>query len=314
MTDQTPLIPGADLEKRYNNLGMLDRGLAEISLKPRWSVYVATAFAITVAWIWLSFLSAGSSFYAGSAVLGPGMALFGPIFDQIGAAFADNQLVQTVLTICSPQNPSDFGIDLFIASVGMWFFMSLAMMLPSAMPMMRTYGDIADVAAQKGEKVVSLSVLVAGYLIIWAVFSVLISLVQLAMIWLNIAADPVLPLQGFIAGLILLFAGAYQFSALKNACLEKCRNPFSILFGKWTSQTSGVFKLGVEQGLFCLGCCWALMLVMLVVGTMNLAWMAFFTLFAIIEKSGQGKVTSYFSGGILLLWGGILSLTSIVSF
>jgi predicted metal-binding membrane protein len=68
----------------------------------------------------------------------------------------------------------------------------------------------------------------------------------------------------------------------------------------------------MEQGLYCLGCCWALMLVMLVVGTMNLAWMAFFTLFAIVEKSGQGRVTSTLSGGILLAWGGILLVVTLM--
>ena len=85
--------------------------------------------------------------------------------------------------------------------------------------------------------------------------------------------------------------------------------PFQIFVQR---QTPDIFRLGVGQGVFCVGCCWALMLVMLVVGTMNLAWMAFFTLFAIVEKSGSGKVTSRVSGVILLAWGGILFITSAV--
>ena len=166
--------------------------------------------------------------------------------------------------------------------------MAVAMMLPSAAPMIRTYADIADVAVQKGEKVVPLGVLVAGYLSVWAGFALIMSLIQLALIRMGIVADPVFPVQGLMAGGILIAAGLYQFSNLKDACLHKCRNPFSILFGRWTDRTAGVFRLGAEQGLYCLGCCWALMLVMLVVGTMNLAWMALFTLVAIAEKSGKG--------------------------
>lgn len=311
MTEHSHSGPDTDWSNRYAHLESVDRGLAQIGLKPRWTLYLLTAVTLVIAWIWLSLLAAG---VAGSAVdLGPGMALWQDLLTRLDVDPQQNGLLALVLKLCTPQAQAGFGPGVFLATFSMWLVMSMAMMLPSAAPMMRTYADIADVAVQKNEMVAPLYILMLGYLSIWAAFSFAVTLVQLVLIQIGLASDPVVPAQGLLAGIILLGAGAYQFSALKNACLEKCRNPFSILFARWSPHRSGIFKLGIEQGLFCLGCCWSLMLVMLVVGTMNLAWMAFFTLFAIVEKSGKGKVTSYLSGGILLVWGGILCLASITS-
>jgi predicted metal-binding membrane protein len=118
--------------------------------------------------------------------------------------------------------------------------------------------------------------------------------------------------RGIAAGLILILAGAYQFSALKEACLTKCRNPFTTLFARWQTRTAGVFKLGMEQGLWCLGCCWALMLIMLAVGSMNVIWMAVLTLFTFLEKTGSGRVTSRIVGAIVGLWGVALIFSSAI--
>ncbi|TIQ24742.1 MAG: DUF2182 domain-containing protein, partial [Mesorhizobium sp.] len=87
-------------------------------------------------------------------------------------------------------------------------------------------------------------------------------------------------------------AGLFQFSGLKQACLKKCRNPFSILFANWSVNPARIFRLGAEQGIWCLGCCWALMLVMFAVGVMNIFWMALIGLFTLIEKQTTGRVAS----------------------
>ena len=311
MTEHGPEQGDFGQAHRYAHLAPVDRGLAEVGLRPRWSVYLLTGFAVLIAWSWLVFLTAGVSQSVGAQAVGPGMEFWRGILSKLEVSPSDDSLLAFILKICAPVSPQGFTIGVFISTFLMWTAMSLAMMLPSAGAMIRTYADIADVAAQKGEEVVPLTVLVVGYLSVWAAFALVMSFFQLLLIGAGLAADPVFPLQGTVAGLILILAGAYQFSGLKDACLQKCRNPFSILFGRWTQSYAGVFRLGVEQGAFCLGCCWALMLVMLVVGTMNLAWMAFFTLFAIFEKSGKGRVTSYLSGGILLLWGGILVVVSL---
>jgi predicted metal-binding membrane protein len=94
---------------------------------------------------------------------------------------------------------------------------------------------------------------------------------------------------GLFAAAIFIGAGLYQFSALKHACLARCQHPFPFFFANWATTTAGVFRLGVRQGLYCLGCCWALMLVMLAVGVMNVVWMAGLAAVMTIEKLQPGR-------------------------
>jgi predicted metal-binding membrane protein len=164
----------------------------------------------------------------------------------------------------------------------MWVAMTLAMMLPTAGPMILSYAEIADTAARKGEPVVSPLILATGYLTVWLGFALAASLVQ--------ALSPRAALTeagsaGLLAsGAIFLLAGAYQFSALKRACLTQCQRPFPFFFANWTSEPVGVVRLGLRQGLHCLGCCWAMMLLMFAVGAMNVIWMAALGAIMTIEK------------------------------
>src|SRR6185436_5512234 len=90
----------------------------------------------------------------------------------------------------------------------------------------------------------------------------------------------------FITGALFLAAGAYQFSSAKLACLTHCQHPFRFFFANWTSSSPAVFRMGVRQGLYCLGCCWAMMLLMFAVGVMNVVWMAILGIVMAIEKLG----------------------------
>ena len=111
-------------------------------------------------------------------------------------------------------------------------------------------------------------------------------------------------------GVALAAAGAYQFTGLKDACLSKCRNPFGVLFSRWTARPSGIFRLGAEQGAWCVGCCWAMMLVMFVVGMMNVFWMALLALFALVEKQATGVLATRIAGAMLLVWAATLLVIS----
>jgi len=160
----------------------------------------------------------------------------------------------------------------------MWLAMGLAMMLPSATPMIDTYLDIAEAARAKSIAVVPAAILVAGYGTIWLVFAVAMSLVQItAAAWLQLP-DPRL------AGAALVLAGLYQFTPLKHACLTKCRAPMPYFLRRWSDRPHKVLLMGLEQGALCLGCCWALMALGLVAGFMNLAWMAAVGAVAMLEK------------------------------
>jgi predicted metal-binding membrane protein len=110
---------------------------------------------------------------------------------------------------------------------------------------------------------------------------------------------------------MLALAGAYQFSPLKEACLRKCRRPFAILFARWSTRPRQIWRLGAEQGLWCLGCCWALMLVMFSVGVMNLFWMALIGLFGLVEKQLSGRFATWTAGAILLVWAAALLIVSL---
>jgi predicted metal-binding membrane protein len=98
-------------------------------------------------------------------------------------------------------------------------------------------------------------------------------------------------------------AGLYQFSALKHACLNKCQHPLPFFFANWTTRTGGVFRLGLRQGAYCLGCCWAMMLLMFAVGTMNIVWMAVLGIVMAAEKMATTDRLSRAVGAVLIAIG-----------
>jgi predicted metal-binding membrane protein len=188
-------------------------------------------------------------------------------------------------TICRavPMGPA-VGVAGIATIAAMWVAMTLAMMLPTAGPMILTYAEIAETASRKGERIVSPHVLIAGYLAVWFGFAGVATLAQLCVMWF--AAWPgVSAVAVPLSALLFLIAGLYQFAALKQACLHACQRPFSFFFLNWTDRAYGVFRLGVRQGFFCLGCCWAMMLLMFAAGAMNAVWMALLGLVMLIEKT-----------------------------
>ncbi len=299
-----------DLERRFQSLSGVDRAVAHVSMHPRWPVYAFVAVLAILGWMWLTIMAAGVGTYEPDGALGPGSSLLGAWLQSWGEWARSMPYLDALIRLCTPQ-VSALSPGAFFIAVAMWFLMSIAMMLPSAAPMLTTYADIADVARQKGESTLPVSILAAGYLAVWLGFSIAAAGLQSALTLAGFASSIGTPVVGLMAAFILLLAGLYQFSSLREACLDKCRNPFATLFGRWQETRWGVFRLGIEQGVFCLGCCWALMMVMLAVGTMNLIWMVLLALFAIAEKSGDGKVTSRVSGGILVAWSVLVAALSL---
>jgi predicted metal-binding membrane protein len=180
----------------------------------------------------------------------------------------------------------------------MWAAMAFAMMLPSAGPMILTYAEIADTAARKGQRIVAPAVLVAGYAAVWFGFAVVAALAQFAAAGLDLTSP-------LLAAAIFVAAGLYQFTPLKHACLTQCQRPFPFFFAHWQTAARGVFRLGLQQGLYCLGCCWVMMLVMFAVGAMNIAWMAALAVVMTIEKMLTGPRFSQ-AVGVVLIGAGVL--------
>jgi predicted metal-binding membrane protein len=172
----------------------------------------------------------------------------------------------------------------FVAASLMWVAMVLAMMLPSAAPMILTYAEIADTAARKGERIVSPFVLAAGYILVWLGFAVLAALLQGGLTHAGVLDAASTSTHGWLSAALFVGAGFYQFSPLKEVCLSQCQRPLPFFFANWTTRPSGVFRLGLRQGLYCLGCCWVLMLLMFAVGVMNIVWLVVLTLLIMGEK------------------------------
>lgn len=210
-----------------------------------------------------------------------GAAILGLLMTQNGAGnFAVFQ------ALCGANAALDANAMAFALSFAAWAAMALLMMLPGAAPMLLTYAEIAETAAAKGATTVSPLILAAGYLAVWVAFALLASGAEILLSRM-IAPDSETAMLAAGAGLIL--AGLYQFSALKDACLARCRRPFAFFFVQWSNRTEGVFRLGLRQGVFCLGCCWGLMLLMLFVGAMNLVWMAGLAAIMAAEKMTRSQ-------------------------
>ena len=166
----------------------------------------------------------------------------------------------------------------------MWVVMMVGMMVPSAAPMILVYAAVARKAQRQGTPIASTGAFTAGYLFMWTVFSFLVTVAQ----WqLDKAAllSPMLVANSprFGAGL-LLAAGVYQWLPVKNSCLRHCRSPFHFISTHWRSGNAGAFRMGISHGVFCIGCCWLLMLLLFIGGVMNLAWIAAITMFVLLEK------------------------------
>jgi len=188
-----------------------------------------------------------------------------------------------VLHVTMPSGPG-WHVGDFVAAALMWVAMVLAMMLPGAAPMILTYAEIADTAARKGERIVSPFVLAAGYILVWLGFAVLAALVQGSLTYAGLLDVVSVSTHGWLSAVLFVGAGFYQFSPLKDACLHQCQRPLPFFFANWTTRRSGIFRLGLRQGLYCLGCCWVLMLLMFAVGVMNIVGLVVLTIVIMGEK------------------------------
>ncbi|HVF70515.1 MAG TPA: DUF2182 domain-containing protein [Chthoniobacterales bacterium] len=186
----------------------------------------------------------------------------------------------------------------------MWAGMMVAMMLPSAMPMILTFAAVSRNRRKQERPYVPVSVFVAGYLAVWTGFSLVAAIAQWLLHRKALLSPAMASQSAILAGLLLLAAGVFQFTPLKHTCLTQCRAPFEFIMTRWRESTGGAFRMGLEHGLFCAGCCWALMGLLFVAGVMNIVWIAVLSLIVGLEKLlPRGIWLSSAAGVILTLWG-----------
>lgn len=207
-------------------------------------------------------------------------------------------------------DPTSQGIEagLFLL---MWVAMMVAMMFPSVYPMVLLFARVSKgQAAQSGATHVPTWIFVAGYLAIWTLFGGIAYPALLAMRWLATHMPWLEEHLLVIAALILIGAGIYQFSTWKSVCLVHCRSPLSFILHKWRAGVSGAFRMGLDHGAYCVGCCWGLMIVLFAMGVMNLAWMGLLTAIIFAEKvSPYGPLLSRVIGGLFVALGAAMLLS-----
>jgi len=193
----------------------------------------------------------------------------------------------------------DFGL-MFL----MWAVMMTAMMVPSAAPMILTFGTVARKRLEQARPFVPTGVFVLGYLAVWSAFALGGTLAQWGLHAATLLSPMTMTATPVIGGVLLIAAGLFQLTPIKNVCLTECRTPLSFLMMDWREGYRGALSMGVKQGAYCLGCCWILMLLLFVLGVMNILWIAALAGFVLIEKvAPAGTWISRATGALLTGWG-----------
>lgn len=192
-----------------------------------------------------------------------------------------------------------------VMTTAMWAIMMVAMMLPTAAPMILMFATINRKRRVEDEaRYVDTGLFTLGYLLLWCAFSVGAALAQWAFHGATLLSEDATKATPWLGSGLLVAAGIYQWSPLKYACLARCRSPLGFLLGEWRAGGAGALIMGLRYGLFCLGCCWVLMALLFIGGVMNLTWVAAITVFVVAEKLvPAGRAVSWATGAVLCGWG-----------
>lgn len=246
-------------------------GLDTASLRgERWTALAGLAAVVALAWLYLWHSAAGM----GSAAMAMG-------------------------TMPRAADPAALALT-FV----MWSVMMAGMMLPSAAPAMLLYAAMVRKNLERGTALPALWTFAGAYLLVWAGFSAAATILQALLEEASLMTPTMALASARLGAFALIAAGLYQFTPMKRACLSKCRNPVEFFVTRWRAGPGGAFRMGLEHGAYCLGCCWVLMLLLFVTGVMNLAWVALIAAFVFAEKLlRSGRLVSYTAGALLVLTG-----------
>jgi predicted metal-binding membrane protein len=191
----------------------------------------------------------------------------------------------------------------------MWWVMMVAMMLPSAAPMLLLFARVNRKDKSAGAPLVPTALFAGGYLLGWAGFCAVAAALQWGLESARLLSPMLVTTNRWLGAGILIAAGLSQFTPLKAMCLRHCRTPLGFLLGNWRSGRLGALRMGLEHGAFCLGCCWFLMALLFFGGVMNLYWIAGLAVFVLLEKTVPlGHWLGRLAGAVLAAWGGALAI------
>ena len=196
----------------------------------------------------------------------------------------------------------------------MWAEMMVAMMLPSATPMILAFAMVNRQRQEQELPYVSTAVFTLGYLVVWVGFSAVAAVGQWVLHSLTLLSPMMTTCSPWLAGGLLIGAGVFQWTPLKHTCLKHCRSPLSLLLNGWREGRKGALLMGWRNGLYCTGCCWLLMALLFVAGVMNLWWVGLITLFVLAEKvAPQNWRLGALAGVILVFWGILVGIGALSS-
>ena len=268
-------------EQPQSTAGIAPSALEQVLKRDRAIIIAAILIIAAIAWAYTVYLSQ-TGMSSDSMQMGQGSGM--------GMAMADMR----------SWSAADFGL-MFV----MWAVMMVAMMAPSATPMLLMFANVNRKRREREAPYVPTGVFLAGYVIVWAAFSLAATggnwgLHQASLLSSMMGEST----SGYLGGGLLLLAGVFQWSPLKYACLKQCRTPMGFLMTSWREGHRGALRMGLEHGAYCLGCCWALMLLLFVLGIMNLVWIAALAAFVLAEKvAPKGEWVSRITGVLMLGWG-----------
>ena len=252
--------------------------------RDRWFLAGGLGLVITLSWAWL---------FAGA---GMGMSGIEMTRMSIGeAAFMDMPMMR----------PAQWSISYAVLIFSMWWIMMIAMMLPSATPVILLAAALNRKAAPGHEPYGNSGAFTLGYLAGWGVFSLVAVAAQWGLAEFGWLSDMLVINSAYLAGCVLVAAGLWQFTPLKRSCLRHCRSPVQFLTQTRRPNNTGAMIMGLQHGLFCVGCCWFLMLLLFVGGVMNLYWIAGLTLYIWLEKGLPSRYRISQLAGIALMLGGL---------
>ena len=219
------------------------------------------------------------------------------------AAMAGMDMGEAIAPAINPWTVAEF-----VVTFVMWTVMMAGMMMPSAAPMILLYARVGRQAAVQQKPFAATGWFASGYILAWAIFSAIAVVAQAELSKFALLTPMMKTDNNFLGGGILVVAGAYQWSAFKDSCLVQCRSPLAFLqqHGGFKAQATAAVALGFRHGLYCVGCCWALMLLLFVGGIMNVAWIAGLAILVFVEKLLKSGRLFYRASGILLITSGLV--------
>lgn len=204
--------------------------------------------------------------------------------------------------------------DYFIAMFLMWAIMMVGMMVPSSIPMVLIHAAIAKKAAREGATLAPTGLFVVGYIIVWSLFSIGATTAQWALDRASLLSSMMMTSSPILGGILLLAAGLYQLTPMKDSCLRHCRSPVHFIANGWRPGYAGAMRMGFVHGAYCLGCCWILMCLLFFGGVMSIWWIGGLTIFVLLEKVMPfGRIGGRILGIAAAAWGVALLFSGFAS-